>query len=160
MYVWPPHDKLISWVRPHKTPPLKARKAGTTKGFGVPVYQKAILYGFRKQTQGPWLRVGRRRLRPFQRHAGRRGRHKMSQRSRTSEVRSVHSILKGYGFQGKRMTIRKRVPANSPTNVNRTANVAGGALLLAFGENPSHNRINRSEGLQTSCRRGFGQRGV
>jgi len=47
MYIWFPYNTLISRVRPYKTPPLKARKAGTAKDLTMPRLQAGILYGFR-----------------------------------------------------------------------------------------------------------------
>jgi hypothetical protein len=134
---WFPYNTLISWVRSYRIPPLKTRSASTAKDFGIPVCQNGVLHGFRKQTRAPQLRAGRPGRRRCQRHAGRMGPHEVSQRRRTSEVRCVHTILRGHGFQRRTMSqeeeghqvdgfalepARSEPPVGtSPTNVNRTA---------------------------------------
>ena len=51
MYIWFPYNTLISWVRPYKTPPLKARKASTAKDLTMTLLPPGILYGFRIRTR-------------------------------------------------------------------------------------------------------------
>jgi len=47
MYIWFPHNTLISPVRPYKTGPLKASKANNTKDLTMARVPPGFLYGFR-----------------------------------------------------------------------------------------------------------------
>jgi len=53
MYIGFPYNTLISWVRPYKTPPLKARKARTGKDVGMPCVPEGDLIWFSRTDPGP-----------------------------------------------------------------------------------------------------------